>query len=454
MGLDLWQTFLALFMILAGFVTYYLVPYAFTFRDFQLFLAILLAVLLGMLVGLCILSLAVQPYGERFMVWAMLWGPHKKLRPIVRKNLSGHRSRNRKTAIMFTICIAFIVFAGVMFSLQAVTISDNVKVFFGADLLVTAPDLTEALREDEMSAFLDNEIARRKSGENSVVVDYAFVTFPMAMMELVSNVDVANLPEFPEFSTRLFGLQENYASVVYNEFFVPSEADSSASVPSVNGKDDIIRLMWTDAGNSRLPEERNGVIVPEHVVPLDSDSILTGTPDYIQDMDEAYLEYVDAVVSEALRDWGSIDTNTPLDLAVRQAEFPGVFRTTFHWMAKARGMASKVPGFFFSSYKPTAFFTSTLIREDQFKAILDAFYDRVGLARPEKAPKQRLMVRVTSGATDQQREDVINGLRTYFVTDATWTVDTVDVIESTETAVDMLNLFFTIGRLALACWLC
>lgn len=31
LGLDLWQTFLALFLIVVGFITFYVIPYAFTF---------------------------------------------------------------------------------------------------------------------------------------------------------------------------------------------------------------------------------------------------------------------------------------------------------------------------------------------------------------------------------------------------------------------------------------
>jgi hypothetical protein len=39
---------------------------------------------------------------------------HRPLAAVVRKNLAGHRTRNRKTAQMFTICMAFIIFAGTL----------------------------------------------------------------------------------------------------------------------------------------------------------------------------------------------------------------------------------------------------------------------------------------------------------------------------------------------------
>jgi hypothetical protein len=43
--------------------------------------------------------------------------PDKILYDIAVKNLEAHSNRNRKTAIMFGLCIAFLVFAGSTFEL-------------------------------------------------------------------------------------------------------------------------------------------------------------------------------------------------------------------------------------------------------------------------------------------------------------------------------------------------
>ena len=55
---------------------------------------------------------------------------------MIRKSLAGHRSRNRKTALMFTISLCFIIFSGAMFSLQASSLKDNIQAGIGADIQV------------------------------------------------------------------------------------------------------------------------------------------------------------------------------------------------------------------------------------------------------------------------------------------------------------------------------
>jgi hypothetical protein len=138
---------------LVGFVVFYIIPYAFTFGDIPLFLGVLMGILLGMLFGLCVMSALLQPFVERWMLKLLVGWWHRPLETVVVKvsglvlccglvlrllkeitlfpfwqNLSGHRKRNEKTAQMFTICLAFIIFAGVMFALQARSLGDNVRV--------------------------------------------------------------------------------------------------------------------------------------------------------------------------------------------------------------------------------------------------------------------------------------------------------------------------------------
>jgi hypothetical protein len=47
----------------------------------------------------------------------MMIRPDKIIYDIAVKNLDAHSNRNRKTAIMFGLCIAFLVFAGSTFEL-------------------------------------------------------------------------------------------------------------------------------------------------------------------------------------------------------------------------------------------------------------------------------------------------------------------------------------------------
>jgi hypothetical protein len=49
-----------IFLVVVGFVVFYLIPYAFTFRQFGLFLGLLNGILLGMLFGLAVLASLAQ----------------------------------------------------------------------------------------------------------------------------------------------------------------------------------------------------------------------------------------------------------------------------------------------------------------------------------------------------------------------------------------------------------
>lgn len=107
-GLSPAQTALAVMLVVIGFVTFYLLPLSFLFRDFALFLGVLTGILLGMLVGLSILSQALQPIIERWILSAMLFvtGDWGRLHTVTHKALAGHRPRNSKTSYLISITVS------------------------------------------------------------------------------------------------------------------------------------------------------------------------------------------------------------------------------------------------------------------------------------------------------------------------------------------------------------
>jgi len=272
LGLDLWVTALSLLMVVMGFIVYYLVPLAFLLRNFSLFLAILNGILMAMLVGLCMLAMVIQPYLERAVLWALLWGRQRRLHGLIRKNLAGHRSRNAKTAQMFTLSIAFIVFAGTMFALQSLSLEDNIRVFAGSDIIILGPDQENSLRVPEMSTYLDDQIQRRKNGDpTAVVTAYSFVTFEFGLFDTIDNAFLSNLPRNPSDQNSVFGVQANYLESVYAEYLDVYQKNEQASYRRVGGKSDVFWAMFADGGNARLPEEQGGIRVP---APISSGSRL------------------------------------------------------------------------------------------------------------------------------------------------------------------------------------
>ena len=65
-----------------------------------------------------LLSVLLQPKMEAVLVRLLIWRQDSGFVEIVRTNLAAHHERSRKTALIFCSSLAFILFAGAMFSLQ------------------------------------------------------------------------------------------------------------------------------------------------------------------------------------------------------------------------------------------------------------------------------------------------------------------------------------------------
>ena len=73
-----------------------------------------------------------------------------------------------------------------------------------------------------------------------------------------------------------------------------------------------------------------------------------------QSVVDSYDDYVDVVMSEAVREFSSVDTESAMRMQIT-ARLPGFATTvTRTYLAKPRAMVAKLPGFFFSTYSQTS----------------------------------------------------------------------------------------------------
>ena len=72
---------------------------------------------------------------------------------VIEKNMSGHKKRNSKTSIMFTLAISFLIFASSSFQLLSDLIGKSVLQFIGADLQAFSPE--DYISEKPIADFLD-----------------------------------------------------------------------------------------------------------------------------------------------------------------------------------------------------------------------------------------------------------------------------------------------------------
>jgi hypothetical protein len=206
------------------------------------------------------------------------------------------------------------------------------------------------------------------------------------------------------------------------------------------------------------------------------------------------MKYVDAIVSQALTDYCSININTPFRLRIRTGyNLPGSIGYTMDLGGKPRAYVSKAPGFLFSSYQILAQNAPLLVGVDSFTNIAFKAYDlaqnfqstpttdesllansgaaslstlnassavnktqerlevlsRVGknpFLTPVDVPKQRLLIKMKENSTMLEKAILINNLMAKSGSGVTsqfssLVTDTKGIIAETEVATTALNFF-------------
>eukprot|EP01132_Coremiostelium_polycephalum_P006778 gene6778-8410_t len=452
-GVDPLQTLLSILAVLVGFTVYYLIPMSYTFRNLNLFFVILTAILMGMLFGLSMLAQSIQSFVERAIVFLLIWGNDRRvLYNLVRKNLFSHSNRNSKTATMFTISLTFIIFTGCVFRLQGHNIQELVKLGIGSDISVQSLSSRSPLPEIELRGYLDNEIV---NNSKTSVAGYTVVSFPLDSVINIRETRLKTLADNPDVRVRVYGLESNFLQNVYRQFYDYSQLSQTIkfpTVPGTNGKlPDIVNSLFTNAHKQILiPEDQGGKISPPPSIISTNSTIFDPTNPiwwWLRNHftnDYVYRNYTDVVISEAFRLSAGASPNTPFNLFINFKQF-ATATNSINLLAKPQSMVSMFPSFFFSSYAQTAVQSPVLISMNEFYNIMGLVYNLTSdssVIMPSTPPKSKILVRLKEGTTQLQREGVINGLKNYIKTDNIQVIDTQFLLDSTTTAVTILDIFF------------
>ncbi|MDP2435365.1 MAG: ABC transporter permease [archaeon] len=425
------QTSAALLMSIFGFVIYYVVPYAFVALKTGLFLGIMNWILLGMVFGCIILSTTAQPHLERLILFCSMWGTERtKLSDLVKKSLSGHRVRNRKTALMFTISLAFVIFAGAMFALQTRALNSNIELLLGAHMVVFAPRSQNALNEPAFREFFASQAAlQAQKQEPATVLGYSFMTFP------VTSSSLSDLAGITSQSAILYGLEDNYLASTYSKFYLPSAMSDqfSYAIDPSSSKPDLIDSLSRFRRQQRLPDE---VFINASSLLLPT-SILTDFPptNFSQDAFDSstrlFLGFLEVLASEAVRPSYKLSTSLPGNLRSSGNQF----------FLKFRGFLQKLPGFLYSSYPQASYGAPLILSMDSHRQVVE----KVSPSLQHQSPHyQRLLLRLRNDMTALDRAAVINGLRTCINDSFTQVVDTTDILEGSANATALILVFFNV----------
>jgi hypothetical protein len=140
MGFSLNQMIVAVLLVGLGGITYYVAPLSWVYENYSLFFFIINLILIMMILGLAFVSILLLPYVQTMFLKLFLvcMRKDKNLERVVAKNLESHANRNTKTAMMFTIALSFLIFAGSTFQLIGNLVVSQLEGVLGADIYVTS----------------------------------------------------------------------------------------------------------------------------------------------------------------------------------------------------------------------------------------------------------------------------------------------------------------------------
>eukprot|EP01103_Thecamoeba_quadrilineata_P013162 TRINITY_DN3567_c0_g1_i2.p1 TRINITY_DN3567_c0_g1~~TRINITY_DN3567_c0_g1_i2.p1 ORF type:complete len:1198 (-),score=214.19 TRINITY_DN3567_c0_g1_i2:59-3133(-) len=463
LDLSPWIISVSLFLVLAGFLVYYLLPYCIIFLNIPLFLTILNFILIGMVIGAATVASLIEPLGERVVLFLLLsWNRDRPLSVLVSKSLSGHRPRNQKTAVMLTISLTFIIFSGSMLTLQTGSLQDDVRYGLGSTIVFFTPTRWKPLDRVCVSEFLnkypllgyssDSHVfnnshlsqysAYNRHTQNSSMpsLRYSFVSYDMTMEAGVNEIRLSNLGGSLAKRVRLQGVDMDLMKSTYTKYYIPSELAKDVGFETVDNNYDVITSLYAAPDGSPKKE------APPRVV----SGIESTTKDKLtwEEPKEVYGDEIEIVISEAMREGAQLDTSRPMQLEIFTAEGQSI-----KYLCKAHSLLRKAPGFYFSSYKETARKSPVLISMPTYMHIME----RVNAVYLSNQPPNyvlpryysthepsalKVMVRVQDNATRESRMDIVNGLLNCAEDETVVAVDTEEILVTVQSSTDLLIVFF------------
>jgi hypothetical protein len=443
MGVSLQETSVSIILVVLGFLVYYVVPLSFTYSDLALFFRVFTLILLLMLVGQVMFSGAFQGLLELIMLYIITFMLREPIyREIVTKNLAAHQHRNQKTALMFTLCLSYVIFAAMMFQLQGNNFSQTLEWSIGADLVITSTAFKTPLPE----VPLINLFSKNYS---SVITGYTFTTFPLSSFPPVRNTRIFPVSKLSRPTVDLIGIQSNFLQVTKSRYFI-----QSSSIPSFGDPTNLTQINPTISRNA-----------------LNSSICTTGLPRYVfqansQSLPGSAFEGWPILIGSALSDATFSDVRSKYELEVEYKGLGDVWSKYESTITSPLTIVKKIPGFSgvnrLGTARPSAFVSvRTMLclcnRISYLAGVSLSDYAFINLATSHevleeyseefKVPKQKLFIRLKKNTSALQLENIINGINSIVRDDSIGISNLPVQLESTRTAGYALNILFMIGTL-------
>lgn len=434
LGVSIYQSLNALVLIFMGISSYYMAPKAFIMQDLPLFLWIMNLILIIFLIGLTVLF----NLFENFLEWTILktillfFYKDRKLEPIVTKNMKGHKGRNIKTALMFSITMSFLIFAATGFKLQETVINDSFRLHIGADMTAEIPaNSKKSLDEMALRNYLENY--KKKYPDR--ILDYSFISIPLDQIPYLEFPWVSPLSLFPKKKVTVKAVEENFMRSIYEYYYLPTEYNENLSYNTLrDGKRDPVSSLY-----SKINEENYTKI-------KDPKNISSNSDLRVSDNKRKEMKILRFLMPEGMRNFFGLDTSIPGILFLGNEKYK----------CKINSMIAKLPGFgmVFSSYLTAGHILLTDMKTYKFLMrkywkerkvpdfLIENFYESHPKNISEGIPKEKIIIKFKRPLSLYERNELANGLRNQFADIMTMLFDTAEFIADTEESFFYLDVFY------------
>ncbi|KAM9977270.1 hypothetical protein ACTFIR_011129 [Dictyostelium discoideum] len=186
-----------------GFGIYYVFPLSLLSFNLTLLLNMFFMLLIAMLLGLVSLALNVEQILERAVVNLFFFWEKRAIKSLVVKNLIAHKLRNRKTAIMYAVSLAFIIFVNVSYSMQQASMNYQVQQSYGSYLSVKS---SEPFFQPESTLLIDQFLSQYQPE----IEDYAWESSSFSIMtKQYQQSQITNIGHIYSDGTNMYAISPN-----------------------------------------------------------------------------------------------------------------------------------------------------------------------------------------------------------------------------------------------------
>lgn len=145
-------------------------------------------VLLAMLLGLVVLGLNFEMIINKLVAFVFFFWENRALRMLILKNLIAHRIRNRKTTIIYSLTLGFVIFLSVSVNIEVMSFRYDTIQTFGTRLNL----VTKSSRQEFNNPLIMQNIENLLKND-PIVSNYTYWTFKMTDVTQISSTSIRNV---------------------------------------------------------------------------------------------------------------------------------------------------------------------------------------------------------------------------------------------------------------------